>query len=102
MGHRRYYQTVYRQNVGSYLCEAAKRRKQLSLTMGSEGIGGRRLSTLEATRCGNLANYSYGASGVSHTEVLPQMLNGIRLSKYDLKLGLRGNCVLRGHLRRQY
>ncbi|KAL5971808.1 hypothetical protein TSMEX_000473 [Taenia solium] len=102
MGHRRYYQTVYRQNVGSYLCEAAKRRKQLALAMGAEGTGGRRLSALETTRCGDLANCSYGGSGVLRTEALPQMLNKIELSKYDLKLGLRGNRVLRGHFRRQY
>lgn len=103
MGHRRYYQTVYRQNVGSYLSEVAERRKRLALTTGSEGVGGRRLSAIETIRrCGDLANTSYGAPGVSRMEALQQMLKWIKSSKDDLKLGMRGNYVLRGHFRRQY
>ncbi|KAL5104691.1 hypothetical protein TcWFU_005339 [Taenia crassiceps] len=98
MGHRRYYQTVYRQNAGSYLFEAAKHRKQLALTMGNEGE--RRLPALK-TRHGALAHRSYGALDVSCMEALTQLLSRIKLSKYDLKLGLNGNRVLRGHLRRQ-
>ncbi|VDM33316.1 unnamed protein product [Hydatigera taeniaeformis] len=102
IGHRRYYRTVFQQNVGSYLREAAEHQNRLALMAGCEGAGGRRHISIKGTKCGTLANSSHGISDVLRTEVLPLTSTLVRRSKDDLKLGLRGNYFLRGHFRRQY
>ena len=98
IGHRQYYQTVYKQNLGSYLREAVERNKNRALA------GGTHESALAkyADPWGNLVAASAHPAGFTRVLARDQLERKRVVDKYNLNLGMHGNFFLRGHLRRQY
>uniref|UniRef100_A0A0X3Q1M4 C2H2-type domain-containing protein n=1 Tax=Schistocephalus solidus TaxID=70667 RepID=A0A0X3Q1M4_SCHSO len=109
LGHRKFYQTVYRQNLPPAVNASEARRRALALTHTSCCLP---LSLTAGQRNQNNANSGAllavsdaagrGHLRVSRLEVHQQTVQRTICDKYNLDLGMRGNLVLRGHLRRQY
>lgn len=112
LGHRKHYQSVYRQNLAFSLALEEARRRRLALQTsaaltGPSGSGGRQLPLAIAARHGGVLTVSSttaatGGERLSRVDAHRQTTQRSTIDKYNLDLGMRGNYVLRGHLRRQY
>ncbi|KAL7056997.1 hypothetical protein AAHC03_018955 [Spirometra sp. Aus1] len=108
LGHRKFYQTVYRQNLPPALSASEARRRALALTHTScclpLSLTGGQQNNANSGALLSASDASGGRRGgrVSRLEVHQQAIQRAICDKYNLDLGMRGNFVLRGHLRRQY
>ena len=99
MGHRQNYERVYRQNAASYAIEADRRwRRQCGALTGSAAHPASQPQQHRQL----VISGSLTGSRISRSDAMNQLTCAHNQAREDLRVGVRGNLVLRGHLRRQY
>lgn len=95
LGHRKFYQTVFRQRLPPLRSVSETRRRTAALTGGSASLQ----LGLYGTRCGDLAISSGNMARISRLDQFTQLRSHAVVSKQALSLGISGNMTLRGRLR---